>query len=84
MECRKNGKITKGNPMHSRYVGFSSQWGLDGKSRYYYSVDGDNFITFGEDYHLVWGNYRGDRIGIYCLNDESDSGFVDVDYFHYR
>lgn len=84
LEYRKNGKITKGNPIHSRYVWFSSQWGLDGKSRYYYSVDGDNFIPFGEDYQLVWGNYRGDRIGIYCFNDESDSGFVDVDYFHYR
>lgn len=59
-------------------------WDEDGKSRYYYSVDGDNFIPFGEDYQLVWGNYRGDRIGIYCFNDESDSGFVDVDYFHYR
>ena len=84
LEYRKNGKITKGNPMHSRYVWFSSQWGLDGKSRYYYSVDGDNFIPFGEDYQLVWGNYRGDRIGIYCFNDESDGGAVDVDYFHYR
>ena len=84
LEYRKNGKITKGNPIHSRYVWFSSQWGLDGKSRYYYSVDGDNFIPFGEDYQLVWGNYRGDRIGIYCFNDESDGGAVDVDYFHYR
>ena len=53
LEYRKNGKITRGNPVHSRYVWLGSQWGLDGKSRYYYSVNGDNFIPFGEDYQLV-------------------------------
>nr|WP_302323959.1 hypothetical protein [Bacteroides intestinalis] len=33
---------------------------------------------------MVWGNYRGDRVGIYCFNDKGETGFVDVDYFHYR
>ena len=74
----------KGEPVRSRYVWFSSQWGLDGMSRYAYSVDGDNFLPFGDSYQLVWGNYRGDRIGIYCFNDRGEKGFVDVDYFHYN
>ncbi len=84
LEYRENGKMTKGAQIHSRYIWFRSQWGLDGKSYYAYSIDGDNFTSFGTPYQMVWGNYRGDRIGIYCFNDNGENGFVDVDYFHYR
>ena len=56
-----------------------SVWGLDGKSTFYYSLDGEDFIEFGQ-YQLSWGYYRGDRIGIFCYNDLSESGFIDVDY----
>jgi beta-xylosidase len=84
LEYRKNDNITRGIPIRSQYVWLRTQWGLDGKSYYYYSLDGDNFLPFGEPYQLVWGNYRGDRVGIYCFNDKGEDGFVDVDYFHYR
>ena len=84
LEFRENGKITKGMQVPSKHIWFSSQWGLDGKSRYAYSLDGDNFLPFGTPYQMAWGNYKGDRIGMYCFNDNSESGFVDVDYFHYR
>ena len=84
LEFRENGKITKGMQVSSKHIWFSSQWGLDGKSRYAYSLDGDNFLPFGTPYQMAWGNYKGDRIGMYCFNDNSESGFVDVDYFHYR
>ena len=49
-----------------------------------YSLDGDNFIPFGHPYQLSWGNYRGDRIGVYCYNNNVESGYVDIDYFHYE
>lgn len=62
----------------------NSCWNIDGMSQYYYSLDGDNFIEFGEPYQMSWGNYRGDRIGIYCFNEKEDAGFVDIDYLHYR
>lgn len=84
LEYRKNGSILRGKSVAAKYIWFKSQWGLDGKSYYYYSVDGDNFLPFGEPYQLAWGNYRGDRIGIYCFNDKDEKGFVDIDYFHYR
>ncbi|MBP5340336.1 MAG: hypothetical protein J6Z14_13715 [Prevotella sp.] len=35
------------------------------------------------DYQLLWGFYRGDRIGIYNYNNVEDKGYIDVDYFHY-
>ena len=58
-----------------------SEWDDDGMSQFYYSTDGINYNPFGSKYKLSWGNYRGDRIGVYNFNDKSDCGFVDVDYF---
>lgn len=84
LEYRKNDKIVKGISIQSRYVWLKTEWGLDGKTCYSYSLDGDRFLPFGESYQMVWGNYRGDRLGIYCFNDEGDVGWVDVDYFHYQ
>lgn len=84
LEYRKNDKISRGQSVGTKYIWFKSQWGLDGNSHYYYSLDGEIYFSFGEPYQLTWGNYRGDRIGIYCFNDNGPNGFVDVDYFHYR
>jgi hypothetical protein len=30
-----------------------------------------------------WGD-QGDNIGVYCYNNESETGFLDVDWFHYE
>lgn len=65
------------------YLWLRSSWGLDGQSHFSYSLDCDTFTPFGE-YRLSWGYYRGDRIGIYNYNNVSESGFIDVDYLHYR
>ncbi|MBO4820323.1 MAG: beta-xylosidase, partial [Prevotella sp.] len=66
----------------SNHLWLKSVWGLDGMSTFYYSLDGDHFVELGQ-YQLSWGYYRGDRIGIYCFNELSESGFIDVDYLHY-
>lgn len=42
-----------------------------------------SFCLKGQE-QLVWGNFRGDRLGIYCFNDNGDNGSVDIDYFHYQ
>jgi beta-xylosidase len=83
LEYEHNGKITVGPPILGRLLWLKSSWGLDGQSRYAYSEDGENFLPFGEPYTLAWGNYRGDRIGIFCYNSKADEGYVDVDYFRY-
>ena len=31
-----------------------------------------------------WGNYRGDRAGLYSYNGQADAGYVDIDYFRYN
>ena len=83
VEFRRDDACTRGNSVPDGCVWLRSEWGLDGVSKFSYSLDGRTFIPFGEEYTLCWGHYRGDRIGIYCFNDKAESGYVDVDMFSY-
>lgn len=76
-----NNEAITGPEIKKNRIWFKSEWNGNGLSRYSYSLDGKNYISFGSEYQLVWGNFRGDRIGVFCFNDESDTGYVDVDYF---
>ena len=78
LEFTRNDNRQEGIAIPSSTLWLKSAWGLDGKSVFYYSLDGIDFIEFGQ-YQLSWGYYRGDRIGIFCYNDLSESGFIDVD-----
>lgn len=84
LETSVNGKWIKGELINSTVIWIKSCWGQDGKSHFYYSIDGKAFIPYGTIYQLQWGNYRGDRIGIFNFNDEGDNGFVDFDFIHYN
>lgn len=83
LEFRINDHPKRGLQISSRHIWLRSEWGLNGLSHYSYSIDGEHFHSFGQPYQMIWGNYRGDRIGLYCFNDDKESGFVDVDYFYY-
>jgi len=78
-----NGRATPGPVITGNDLWLKSVWGLDGLSRYSYSLDGRTFTGFGSPYQLSWGSYRGDRIGLYNFNAKAGAGWVDVDYFHY-
>lgn len=78
-----NGAITPGPIIAAPRLWLRSQWGLDGLSQYSFSLDGKTFTDFGPPYPLSWGNYRGDRIGIYSYNNRQDAGWVDVDRLDY-
>lgn len=77
------GHVTSGPAVAQTALWLRSSWGFDGQSRFSYSLDGKAFTHFGAPYLLTWGEYRGDRIGLYSFNDQGESGYVDVDWFHY-
>jgi beta-xylosidase len=81
----EDGKTTRGDalPFAARTIWLRSTVGWDLLAHYEYSTDNKTFKPSGSLYKLKPGNYRGDMIGIYTLNNESDSGYIDVDYFHY-
>jgi beta-xylosidase len=83
LELRHDDQSELGPVITSQYLYLRSTWGLDGQSQFSYSLDGTHFTPFST-YHLSWGHYRGDRIGIYNYNNLADSGYVDIDYLHYK
>lgn len=83
IEFRENGKLTEGPEIKTNHVWLKSSWGLDGKSQYAYSLNGQDFIPFDSAYQLSWGYYRGDRIGLFCFNIGQDAGFVDIEFLDY-
>lgn len=83
IEFSLNGTFTSGPRITSRKLWLRSTWGLDGLSRYAYSTDGKNFTEFGEPSQLAWGDYRGDRIGIFTYNNKGEAGHIDCDSFTY-
>lgn len=84
VESAHNQAITRGPELTTRKLWLQSTWGADGKSQYAYSTNGTAFTPFGEPYQLGWGDYRGDRIGIFTYNNEAEAGYVDCDVFMYR
>jgi hypothetical protein len=79
-----NGQNKEGVVITSSSIYLKSSWGITGNSQYAFSPDGKVFSTFGEIYKLTWGNYRGDRIGIFSYNSIEENGYIDVDWFHYK
>lgn len=84
LEFARDQAITRGPPLKTQRIWLRSTWNLEGESRYSYSTDGTTFITFGAPYQLGWGNYRGDRIGIFTYNNDAEAGYIDVDSFTYH
>ena len=80
LEWTDNDQRTRHQAISSTILYLRSTWDLDGKSQFSYSLDGNHYTPLGQ-YQLLWGFYRGDRIGIYCFNEKGEQGYVD--YFHY-
>jgi hypothetical protein len=73
-----NGVMTSGPAITGEKLWLKSVWGLNGKSQYSFSLDGKAFTDFGPPYQLTWGNYRGDRLGLFSFNLNRDEGYLDV------
>jgi beta-xylosidase len=79
----RDGQTLQGPEIHQPGLWLRSTWGFDGLSQFSYSFDGHQFHDFGPPYQLTWGAYRGDRVGLFTLNDSSASGYVDIGRFTY-
>ncbi|MBP1967900.1 glycoside hydrolase family 43 protein [Paenibacillus aceris] len=84
LKYNNSGTIELGPQLRVSTIWLRSVWNIDGINRFEYSVDGMHFTSFGGVYQLGWGNYRGDRIGLYCYNSESEQGYIDADWFCYE
>jgi beta-xylosidase len=83
LEFKSGKEATAGPVLTGNRLWLKSTWGLDGKSQYFYSLDGKAYTPFGMPYQLAWGSYRGDRIGLYSYNNKGEAGYLDVDFLRY-
>ena len=85
LKYEEDGNITPGQALLAltNTVWLRSSVRFDDINSYEYSIDGETFTHFGGAYKLRAGGYRGDMVGIYTFNNLSETGYVDVDYFHY-
>ena len=75
-------------PLYSQNAPLSSlwlrsTWGLDARCHYAYSLDGKAWHEVYASYTLQWGNYRGDRLGLFTYNNNGEAGettFTDFSY----
>ena len=78
-----NGSRTSGPELKQSTVWLRSSWGFDGASSFSYSLDGKSFVPLGAIYQLTWGSYRGDRVGLFTVNDKT-AGWADFDSVRYE
>lgn len=85
IELDNAGTNTIGGQMNSGTTNVWCKAVIDdkGSSTFFWSLDGTSFTSIGGSFKFGWGNYRGTRLGVYSYNNEAESGFVDVDFFHY-
>ncbi|MEO7494017.1 MAG: glycoside hydrolase 43 family protein [Massilia sp.] len=84
LELRLTGKdVVHGPAVRARQVWLRSSWDVTGLSQFSFSLDGKTFSAIGPAYQLAWGQYRGDRVGVYSYNPKAEAGFIDVDRFDY-
>ncbi|WP_227013873.1 glycoside hydrolase family 43 protein [Paenibacillus psychroresistens] len=84
LKYNDTGTCSDGPIIEGSFLWLKSSWNLDGIHTYAYSLNGEDFQDFGGQYQLNWGFYRGDRVGLYCYNEKTEKGYLDVEWFQYH
>ncbi len=85
--CDQPAASTAGEAIDTRvqHVWFRVNWNKAGEAHFSYSTNGQQFTSLGQAHQITnFGNYLGAKLGLYTVNDSADSGFVDIDWFHYH
>jgi len=77
------GKTTNFEPIRSNKVWLKAV-SENNVYQFYFSPDGKHFNPVGEKFEVKdWCNWRGVEIGLFCWNNETPTGYGDVDWFRY-
>jgi len=76
------GRITSG-PLVNGDTLFIRTTNDGNQARFAWSTDGRAFRDFGPVFTIAFGQWTGDRLGLFCWNDLQPEGYIDVDWFHY-
>ena len=77
------GTVYYGPEIKAGEVWFKTIADLDGKTEFYFSLNGHDFYRLGGYCVLKEGFWKGARVGLFSYNTEAAAGRADFDYFHY-
>lgn len=80
----ENGVRIPGPILNRDSIYLRSRWDIAGRNTFSYSDNGQDWNSIGPSCNLTWGDYRGDRIGIFTTNQMATAGYIDVDSFQYH
>lgn len=80
--------VTSGISFHGpRITGntlwFKTELDLAGETKFFFSIDGANFMQLGGECRLSAGFWKGARIGLFSYNSNYDGGCADFNWFKY-
>jgi beta-xylosidase len=84
IEAARNQTILRGPLVEAKLLWLRSEWGLDGVCRFFYSTDAKSFVTLGDPHQFAWGDYRGERVGLFSYNNQGEAGHADFGSFTYH
>lgn len=86
MEFEMDGQAAIGTelPSDQNVIFLRTSIGIIDEAGFQYSFDGITYHKLGSVYPMKAANFRGDMIGVFTYDDGGQSGFVDVDWFHYQ
>ena len=86
MEFEMDGQAAVGTelPSDQNVIFLRTSMGITDEAGFQYSFDGITYHKLGGAYPMKAANFRGDMIGVFTYDDGDQSGFVDVDWFHYQ
>ena len=79
-----NGEMKMGEDIGASTIRLSTSWNADGMAVFEYGNENEGMKRFGSVYALKWGDYRGDRIGLFTFNEAKEEGQADFTDFRYQ
>lgn len=77
-------QVQEGPTIDMPLIALATRWSNEGRAIFEHDGGRGRFTRFGATYDLQWGDYRGDRIGLFTYHDRAMRGHVDFARFQYR
>ena len=75
-----DGQVLTSVPLSTPKVYLRAECSPEGVGRFAYSTDGIRYIPIDHSFQQEWASYRGARAGIFCYNDDEETGYADFDF----
>lgn len=73
-----------GPELEGDVVWLQTEYDFAGATKFFFSIDGKEFLPLGGEGHLTAGFWKGARIGLFSYNSVAQRGAADFNWFRYQ